>query len=468
MRIVSTKLALKADFEKDDFYAILSSWFQENKIYTAVGELFMLAEDKDNAKVEAQFSAVETFTVEREGVKYLLFKVTHEYYQQKWTTEVIYRINGNKKDVIIHINCSGDITRFENVPVTRLGIIRSFVNSGKLESSVFPVAEKPLYLTSDKVEWLARVINGNYECELPLIFVSKIFNTAGYQINVDVVAQRLAGMAYVLAEKGDDFVEELRNKTSGRNPYNGHIRVYYKGGASKEYYERAGRGNSIDNDIIKNIMEYVTAQADKEDITWDAFYNERVAVHMKENNEMLDEALNENGSLAEQLSEAKEKIRRLIKENSGLNAQKDALKKALCNATERRLIEQADIPEFFDGEQYDLIVSALKKVLASYGEDSRAYELLNGILANNEIIGNGDHMEEIVKKVLSSGENPTERDFVALKAVGFEVVSDNNHYKLVYKGNAKYTFSLFKTASDRQRGGKNNVSDILKRLSVYR
>ena len=189
---------------------------------------------------------------------------------------------------------------------------------------------------------------------------------------------------------------------------------------------------------------------------------------MKENNEMLDEALNENGSLAEQLSEAKEKIRRLIKENSGLNAQKDALKKALCNATERRLIEQADIPEFFDGEQYDLIVSALKKARAFYGEDSRAYELLNGILANNEIIGNGDHMEEIVKKVLSSGENPTERDFVALKAVGFEVVSDNNHYKLVYKGNAKYTFSLFKTASDRQRGGKNNVSDILKRLSVYR
>ena len=73
MRIVSTKLALKADFEKDDFYAILSSWFRENKIYTAVGELFMLAENKDNAKVEAQFSTVETFTAERNGVDYLLF-----------------------------------------------------------------------------------------------------------------------------------------------------------------------------------------------------------------------------------------------------------------------------------------------------------------------------------------------------------------------------------------------------------
>lgn len=76
---------------------------------------------------------------------------------------------------------------------------------------------------------------------------------------------------------------------------------------------------------------------------------------------MLDEAIDENGSLDEQLKQAKEKIHKLVQENAVLTSQKEALQRALREDTKGRLILAADIPEFFDGEQYDLLVTILTK-----------------------------------------------------------------------------------------------------------
>jgi hypothetical protein len=65
------------------------------------------------------------------------------------------------------------------------------------------------------------------------------------------------------------------------------------------------------------------------------------------------------------------------------------------------------------------------------------------------------------------GFDDRESDLAKLRAVGFEVVSEANHYKLKFRGSEKYWFTLFKTPSD-GRAGKNLVSDITKTLSVYK
>ena len=59
------------------------------------------------------------------------------------------------------------------------------------------------------------------------------------------------------------------------------------------------------------------------------------------------------------------------------------------------------------------------------------------------------------------------KELAELKRVGFEITSDNTHYKLVYKG-SKYWFSLAKTTSDKNHSGKNLTSDITKTLSIYK
>ena len=114
-----------------------------------------------------------------------------------------------------------------------------------------------------------------------------------------------------------------------------------------------------------------------------------------------------------------------------------------------------------------MLITLLKNALQNNAEDTRVYELVQKLLEVNAEKGNGRIIFETVKAVLSNGSAPRDSDFAKLKTVGFELVSEQNHYKLVFKGNEKYWFPLFKTPSD-HRGGKNLVSDINKHISIYR
>lgn len=156
-----------------------------------------------------------------------------------------------------------------------------------------------------------------------------------------------------------------------------------------------------------------------------------------------------------------EKITSLRNKNDSLQAALEA-----CGI-EENILAKAEVKEFFDGEQHDMLVTVLKEAMdRSGGFDTRRYEILNGLLEQNEYTGNGRETLEVVKRVLSNGEAISKRDIADLERVGFALVNENTHYKFVYRENERYWFSIAKTPSDR-RGGKNHASDIIKRLSVY-
>ena len=152
-----------------------------------------------------------------------------------------------------------------------------------------------------------------------------------------------------------------------------------------------------------------------------------------------------------------------------LTAKNESLQTALSRSESvQMIIEPSEIPEFFEGEQHDLVVSILTKALQNCGsKDTRQKELITDLLAHNKIIGNGKEMLEVVKAVFANGEDLSSKELADLKRVGFEITSDNTHYKLVYKG-SKYWFSLAKTTSDKNHSGKNLTSDITKTLSIYK
>jgi hypothetical protein len=51
----------------------------------------------------------------------------------------------------------------------------------------------------------------------------------------------------------------------------------------------------------------------------------------------------------------------------------------------------------------------------------------------------------------------------ALGRLGFDLTDDGKHYKAVFQGDGRYTFSFSKTSSD-HRTGKNLASDINNKL----
>lgn len=133
------------------------------------------------------------------------------------------------------------------------------------------------------------------------------------------------------------------------------------------------------------------------------------------------------------------------------------------------VIEVPKVNEFYEDEQRDLIISILMEAKRSYcTEDTRADELLDGILEKNELTGEGKKLFDRLKTILFRNKNITDSDISDLEALGFEVTRrSNNHYKLTFRKNSKYSFTLASTGSD-VRGMKNSYSDISNCLSVYK
>ena len=51
-----------------------------------------------------------------------------------------------------------------------------------------------------------------------------------------------------------------------------------------------------------------------------------------------------------------------------------------------------------------------------------------------------------------------------LKDIGLEIKDDDNHYKLVYYNDRRYSTILAKTPSDQAHGGKNAAATIIKNM----
>ena len=68
-------------------------------------------------------------------------------------------------------------------------------------------------------------------------------------------------------------------------------------------------------------------------------------------------------------------------------------------------------------------------------------------------------MRERVKHLLRGSKSIDAKLRRELEEIGFSITEDGKHYKLVFRDDGRYTFSLPKSGSD-HRGGLNAASDI--------
>lgn len=470
MKRLSTRLAMKDGYSAETFRNTIVEWLKAGPPTRGVGELFETEDFANPKTISAGYCTLETFHLTKEKTDYEACKLTHIYREQTWVTEIILEVKPSNPKVYFNIECLGDITRFTEIPTVRTDVIRTFIKSGWVKENCLPITAEPIILNREAVEVLVSAIKGSYEGSLPLVYVSKLFDSTGYEVDETQLAKDLAGIAIVIVEENDTYLDELKERTNRQNPFNGHIGIYFPYINRPKIYRTTNRRwqGSLDAEIINETGDYTTAQTDIDNVGWGRLHGEILTYRAQESEELLNETINENGTLEEQLKEAKEKLHRAVMENKNLVERNEMLLQALNSRDNGlKIITAAPIDEFFNNEQYDLVVNILEKAFQTIEKDSRSHELLEGILEVNPLSGQGKIIDETIKKILSKGENPKDRDLAELKAIGFEVISDNNHYRLLYKGNDKYTITLYKTPSD-TRSGKNMVSDIIKTISVYK
>ena len=462
MKVLSTKLELIGEFTAKEMDAIIIKWLKSSEPCKAIGTEYENLNDKSAVHLKDEYCQIDTFRTDNDSGAFTLFKFEQLYYEQLWITEIILKATDAANTLYIHVECNGDTTRFEKVPIIRTDIIRAFVNSKYIAPTEIPITSQPVYTTEEMKDIIADGANGNYNLSMPMVFATKIFDSAGYEIDIDNLARRLAGMAYIVAENEDGYARSLKEKTNGSNPYNRHVAIYYPGrGKSKNLTPRSTLGwGTLDKMILNEVAQYMTAQVDAEAPTWKELHVERMTDEVKVKSELLDEFDAENESLEERLKKAQQRIQTM-------QARIEMLEQGQRSGEGGGLLNITDNKEFYDYEQYDLIMTILTNALQNYTSDTRAYELLSAIIENNPIKGYGKEIFERIKQIFARGEGIGNKEFAELKELGFEVVSEKNHYKIVFQGDERYWFPISKTPSD-ARSGKNLASDIIKKISIYK
>lgn len=460
MRVLSTKLKMIERFSEQDFIEIVIKWLKNAGPCKAIGEQLERSETIYGRPFKAEYCDFQTQKILRDNTTYYMLKLEQEFHGQNWTTEIIYA-DGENKTVYFHIDCSGDVSLFNEAPKMRTAIIRDFVNSGKILQPAIKISAQPIKLNDDTVNTVAEYITGKIDNEVPLVFASQYFDSSAFPISENSLAEFLCGIAYVVYSN-NEFTRILKEKTNGKAfiPFNGGVAIYCKNQKPKQlrkydvYY-----GGTLDIQVENEVMRIVNAQVEKTAPSW----NKLVIAEQSELLEVAD-------GLDERAKRDAIRIAELGQENVQLKARVEYLESALSErSSEQRLIVKSDIPEFFDGEQNDLIVAILNRELTKCGDNikTRKYELLSSIVNSNSFIGNKQKMFERIKEIFSDGETMSATERAELEKMGFEIEEDGKHYKFRFMG-SKYWYTVSKTPSDTKRGGKNVASKIIDGLSIYK
>lgn len=468
MRVLSAKLNMQEPFKQDEFYSIIIKWLKNAGPCKDIGEKLELSSQKANFHIQTEYCKADNYVFEKTDITHTVFKIEQIFHEQTWYTEVILQDTRNLKTVYFHINCSRDSTRFDEVPEMRTAVINYFVESGFVKYSGIPIKTTPVEMSEGLIEWMANAYQEKYMDDIPLVLVTTYFGSMACEIDEIAVARKLAGIAHVVV-CNNEYTRLIKDRAKCKGPFNGAVAIYCKNGKPKQFRkEDVYYGTSLEAMIVREVQGYATAQIDQNAPTYNSLHTEFVKEQAKQNEAMLGEFSDDNKNLENKLKKAEDRISELTSENMQLKFKCETLQQILdADNTLNSLLKKANISEFYEGEQHDLIVSILRNALCSCGtEETRRNELLTALLKENTIIGNGKETFEIVKRIFSNGEEMSSQNIAELKEIGFEIVRESPHYKLVYK-NSKYWFTVSKTPSDR-RGGKNLASDIIKRLFVYK
>ena len=467
MRVLSTKLPMVDTFDENCFYAVIINWLKNAGPCKTIGIQFEACEDKSKACLENIYCKLETFTLGKDDCLFYLFKLEQVFHEQSWTTEVILQIEDTSKTVYFHIDCSRDATRFDEVPAIRTDVIRCFVSSGYLKQPDVKITQNPIAVNDELEAWVASAAREEYMGDMPIVLITQFFDSMGYAVDDYDLARKLAGVAYIVTSDSE-HTRGINAKAGRKTPFNGTVAIYTSKGKPKIYrQENVYYGTTLDKQIFSDVQRIVTAKVDAVAPTWKSLHHEIHKAEAEEKSMLLDEAFDENISLEEQVKRLSSKVSELTEENRVLRSKNETLELALQNGSSDGILTKAPIEEFYEGEQYDLLVRIINETLLKRNHEYRDFEILQQLAVVNKEKGLGREIFKVVKAVLSDGHAPRESDLARLRSVGFEVVSQSNHYKLKFRGSENYCFSLAKTPSD-DRAGKNFVSDITKTLSVYK
>jgi hypothetical protein len=132
---------------------------------------------------------------------------------------------------------------------------------------------------------------------------------------------------------------------------------------------------------------------------------------------------------------------------------------AVTQSSASGLIQRGVEQDLYQHEIVDIIIDALSDANRVAREGSRRQHVLQDLIKANPALSARQALEDEIKTLFKTYQGMDTKTRNALARMGFDLTEEGKHYKAVYQGDGRYTFSLSKTSSD-HRSGKNLASDM--------
>jgi hypothetical protein len=384
----------------------------------------------------------------------------------EWVTSIAFSKTRTNSWVGIRISCeslhpSASLPNPKKPVVVRILLNRlGGGNDGELQ-----VSNAPIMLGNSDIDFAARCISGAASCRLPVVYVSSNFQQE-HIVDVNSLASSLSGMAHVMVEPNREFSLRLMNEVDSQNVYGGTIGVYWPdGGGRRSFF--LGRGydfaEEVENAVIDEIRNALSNRRPLTRCTWAAvretlsrrsydLLKEQGSTEIDKYVFAFDEELKSKDA---KLADAEKEISRLeaeIRKFQVINPMQAGL--SLRTGKERDL---------YAGELIFIVRDALSDAIERVPNDSRRKHVLSSMVEANLATDENVSLRERLKALLRDYRSMDAKTRSALQDMGFQISDDGKHYKIVFQGDDRYTFSMPKSGSD-HRGGLNLAGDISRLL----
>lgn len=323
----------------------------------------------------------------------------------------------------------------------------------------------PLRLANSDIPLAARCIAGQSGCRLPLVYISARFQ-GGYLVDVDSLAEALAGMAHVLVEPNRAFSVRLMSEVNSQNVYGGAIGVYWpEGGGRRSFFlhQESESPSEMERAVVEEVRSALANRRPLARVTWatvQELISRRTSNALREQGstevqKYVDEFDKELKSKQDKIEDAEREISRLEAEIRKYQAQ-SPMQSGL-------VLQTAPEQDLYAGELIGVVRDAIADAVTRVTEDSRRQHILNSIVKANPPTGEAEAMRDRLKTLLRDFRSMDAKVRSALQDMGFDISEEGKHYKIVFQGDDRYTFTMPKSGSD-YRGGLNLAGDISRLL----
>lgn len=465
MQIYSAIFPVKESLSQDDLINLVIEWNQGSP-HNKISNL-----NWDGKKRNIKFEDGNLSLAIEEIRTYNTIAIRFHQFDENniiWNTDIVVNFNTHIFSIKIDRETTADtigfIPQFKTPILVNMLLDRDFIGM----DNDLEISAKEIPIKKDNYKVIENIICRNTVYSMPVIYVTKSWGR--YPLRVHTLAYRLRGVAHVLIEEDADVCKFLKDSCRGMNSHHGSIGIYYPGSSApyKIITPRRYKGQEeplIDR-IVNMVCRYMNQQARDKMMTWEGVQNELLKLRYVSATEKKAKAENEVSEVYENFSNELEEKERTIEELNNrvmaLQAENQGLRAKYEQVSEIPLIYYGEEDELYEGEIKDHILETLQKQMQQVKKGTRKEIILQDILESNELTGALEEKRAEIKRILKGYTKVGDSLKRDLKAYGFIITKDGGHYKLTYKGDSRYLFTMASSGSDSQRGGENLIGDIIR------